>query len=483
MSNTLIQVLAKFQTVIVDRLTESTTSIEILSNKSLGLTMPDGRYGFIVNEGLANQEFIIGTLTGNTLSELTRGVSPIDGKTSIPNLIKSHRKNSSIKITNHPALTQVVRALSGIDTLNPIQPIKYGTAPELLLPEELATVGYVLSVITTGNVNLGSLTIPGRALSVSEGDIVYLDESDGIWKKTDASDKEKSVGVKLGVARGTVDEIVAEPIPGGVLIQGLETQGTYTAGEIYYLSDTEGELSTTPGTNSVVFGIADFNENLLILEKLPEFINSATASETPAENAGKVPKLESNGKLSGEFLAINKKTVYITDSQTYTVPEGVFRIEVEIQGAGGDGGNSTSSTASNQATGGGSGGYAKKAYENLDETYQIVFSSGDIDFNSDMNVTKGSNGQSNIPNTDPIMAGGIGGTATGGDINVDGQRGHSAPQRLPGGDSFFGRCLFITSNGNGPDGQGYGSGGGGSRAAGTGGTGAPALCVIHEYYK
>lgn len=360
MSTTLIQVLAKFQTNIVDRITPSTTSVQILSNKALGITMPDGRYGFILNEGQANQEFVIATLSGNTLSDFTRGVSPIDGKTSIPELIKTHKRNSVIKITNHPALTQVLRALGGLDSLDVLNPIRYSSQPDLLLPEELATVGYVLSTITSGNVALGQVIIPGQALDVNAGDWVFFNKTTGIWERTDATDESKFANTLIGVSRGTVDEIVPTPIQGGVLIAGVETNETYVPGQKYYLSDTPGEISDTPGTLNFMVGTGDENENL-VLEKSPNATsyNSGVVQEATQTQVDNGTDVGSNGVRL--FVPPSKMTatkkIKFTSNGTWVKQANLKSVLVEVWGAGGGGGGGRVNNSIQAASGGGGGAY------------------------------------------------------------------------------------------------------------------------------
>jgi hypothetical protein len=73
-----------------------------------------------------------------------------------------------------------------------------------------------------------------------------------------------------------------------------------------------------------------------------DFINKSEADETPANDEGRVPKLESDGKLDGSFLRLPVRHVY-TSSGTWTKQEGLKYIEVELvgAGAGGQGGGQT----------------------------------------------------------------------------------------------------------------------------------------------
>ena len=101
---------AKFSTVLSVGISDVATSmvLESITTRD-GEPLDDGLYAFVIDRGLENEEFVIGTLaeTG-VFTFLVRGVSYIDGATSIPANIFSHRKGATIEITAHPVLTELV---------------------------------------------------------------------------------------------------------------------------------------------------------------------------------------------------------------------------------------------------------------------------------------------------------------------------------------------------------------------------------------
>lgn len=109
----------------------------------------------------------------------------------------------------------------------------------------------VLGVLTTINV-----IVPGKAgENVSAGQSVYFDLTDNEWKLTDADTAATVNGVQLGIAQGTGTNGVA--ITGGVLLQGVDThQSGLVEGDVQYVGNTAGAISTTPGTTEVTVGIA-----------------------------------------------------------------------------------------------------------------------------------------------------------------------------------------------------------------------------------
>lgn len=115
--------------------------------------------------------------------------------------------------------------------------------------------------------------------------------------------------------------------------------------------------------------------------------------------------------------------VLTSGSGNWTVPDGVYRIKVTAVGGGGGGGGSAN---------GGNGG---------NTTFSTVTANG------------GSGGASGA-------IGGAGGTATGGDINIPGQRGQDANTASTSGGRSGGSSLMgfggLSTN---TDGHGYGGGG------------------------
>lgn len=76
---------------------------------------------------------------------------------------------------------------------------------------------------------------------------------------------------------------------------------------------------------------------------------------------GSKVQLVSTGRASGGGAATSGVTTYSAGSHTYTVPDGVYRIECEVWGGGGGGGYAFPSA--NAGTGGGGGGYSRGVFD------------------------------------------------------------------------------------------------------------------------
>lgn len=183
-------------------------------------------------------------------------------------------------------------------------------------------------------------------------------------------------------------------------------------------------------------------------------------------------------------------------SQTWTKPTGLKYVVVEVQGAGGAG---QTAGANNSGASGSAGGYSKKliSASSLGATETVYVGFGGLysdtesleslggspsSFGSHLSAQGG--GMVDQANND----GGIGGTATGGDLNIQGGDGNNAlsgTQDLTpnGADSMLGSGGHGAISGvAGKAGRGYGSGGGGGWNSTASGVGANGIVIVTEYY-
>lgn len=208
-------------------------------------------------------------------------------------------------------------------------------------------------------------------------------------------------------------------------------------------------------------------------------------------------------------------------SGVWTRPNRLRKVVVEVQ-AGGGGGGGTASTGTHgfaAAAGGAGGGYSRKLIDAtaLGATETVTVGSGGAggllgantgqtggtsSFGSHCQALGGEGGEGcvNLTTSQWILSG-LGGSASGGDINIPGESGEPG-MNLAYGDVALDEFLFQGGRGgasqlgrhdrrnkltaDGSDGSGYGSGGGGgaSSAGGAGrvgGDGAPGAVIVWEY--
>lgn len=236
---------------------------------------------------------------------------------------------------------------------------------------------------------------------------------------------------------------------------------------------------------------------------------------------------ESNGSLTilsngvdmlnlTEFT-LNEMTMQVyTADATWTKPDGLAYVVVEVIGAGGGGSTRGSSGKTTIAgAGGGGGGYSRKRIlaANLGATEVVTVgiggtatktgssfvdggTGGTSSFGSHCSANGGGGGQKYdaVAPATVSSVGGTGGSATGGDINVTGSRapdnvtGNGTDGAIPGlgfGAGGTGARTASTAIVNGSNGFDYGGGGGGGYSTGTNnaGSGANGLVLVYEFFN
>ena len=222
--------------------------------------------------------------------------------------------------------------------------------------------------------------------------------------------------------------------------------------------------------------------------------------------------LTNNGTASGFAEPSGLESMQqFTSSGTWTKPSGITKIVVEIFGGGGGGGGGRSSgTYPYGANGGGAGGYSMKVIDvSSISTATVTIGAGSSGAGADNAALAGGN-STWVDGTNTLTANGgtgglkgqvnisnLGGTASGGDINVSGgpgengftdPKGHggsggvqSASVGGNGVGDYYGNTNLSCRNAFGyahGGAGGAGSGGGGTR---TGGDGADGWCKVMEY--
>jgi hypothetical protein len=160
---------------------------------------------------------------------------------------------------------------------------------------------------------------------------------------------------------------------------------------------------------------------------------------------------------------------------TWTKPADLKAIKVTISGGGGAGGTSPSAAPSPGVPGGGGGftiGYIPAP--SIPGPVAITAGPGTNSFGAFCSATGGSNGGPSVPVANPAP----GGSGTGGLINFTGANG--AGTGSPRGFSYLTQHDTLS----GPSGAGYLYGGGGAAAKtpAVGGSGAPGIVIIEEFY-
>lgn len=127
---------AVFETSLQSRISSTDTSMTLVANSVRGGSSLSGFQCFTVDEGRTDAEYICGTVSGTSVTGLTRGIDPSTGTTSNSALRFAHRVGADVKITDFPLLEILRNQANGADTYP--NPLRYtaGVAPStaMILP-------------------------------------------------------------------------------------------------------------------------------------------------------------------------------------------------------------------------------------------------------------------------------------------------------------------------------------------------------------
>lgn len=411
------QAVAVFETSLASPMSAAATSMTLTANAIRGGGALSGYNCFTIDEGSAQAEVVCGSVSGTTVSGLSRGISQSTGTTTVAALQFAHRRGASVKITDYPIIQILKAQNSGEDTFE--NPIRYAS-------------GVSTTTLGTNEQNLASVAY---ANSLSFGAIPQASETAGGFV-------ELATGIEAAssTSSGSSARLV---LPASL---ATSTYNSATAPLKVVVTGNDGKID-------------------------PNFITITEGSL----NLGTTTQIGDFNAWDGFFK--QKQIITTTGTSTFSVPSGVTKLWVEVQGPGGHGGGSAADLGAGE--GGGAGGYAQEIVDVSATTSFPVFigegggSTGNrttfgtlgIEF---MNCTGGSQGDNSTQYAGP---GGAGGTCTGGDINIAGEYGNSIVLEsttaigAPGANSRYGTGgVGPANNSNGTaggDGTGYGTGGGG----------------------
>lgn len=274
-------VVATFESSLQSSITDTSTSMTLVSGTDAAGNALSGYICFNIDEGTALEEFVCGTAAGTSITSMIRGIDPVDGNLEVTALKKTHRRGATVKVTNYPSLGIVSRILAGTESLS--NTLTYDTGITPVASGDLVDKEYADTLVGGGTLSFDRIVISGTAgETVSSGQLLYRLSTDSEWYLTDADTATTVENVMLGIAMGAGTD--GNPITNGVLVRGIATNlSGLTANTIYYASNTAGGFSSTVGTKEVTVGIAlsttsmDFN---------PRFNQQLTEDEQDAISGG-----------------------------------------------------------------------------------------------------------------------------------------------------------------------------------------------------
>jgi hypothetical protein len=270
-----------------------------------------------------------------------------------------------------------------------------------------------------------------------------------------------------------------------VFIQFAAGGSSYTAGTGLTLSANQFSITNT-GTAGT-YGTST---------QIPVFITNAQGQVTSVTNTA-IGTLNQN--TTGTATLAKSTSAFTTGTaQTYTAPSNTQWVKVTVVGPGGNGGAATGQ----RATGGGGGGVAIK-WLSMTAGQTLVYTVGTASGTAStvasgtlaittITANSGTNG-AGTAYANSITAGGAGGAATNGDVNITGgQGGYSYGSGTTVQTNFGGKggdCPGFGSGGPalaivataGVQGQGFGAGGGGAHGNATAANGRGGIIIFEAF--
>ncbi len=288
------KLIADFETQLTSAISAGSTSFTILSvTDDDGVTIPDGKYYLTVDSGSSNKEYFVGTLTGATKTVASvSNVSRQGVETS--GAVRSHRVGVNVKMTdfatykNYMDETSIAGASNATTTLQGLVELatqaevdadtgtggtgastvptpavlaasKYGTrlptADQKSALQGDTTPDATNKFLTKGKLITAGETINGATLPVP----IYQNKIDNEFYVCDANDATKYKFLGFAISNGTDGNSMYAQFSGIVSgFSGLDE------GQKYYVSDTAGTISNTPGTQEILVGIAISTTEILI---------------------------------------------------------------------------------------------------------------------------------------------------------------------------------------------------------------------------
>lgn len=108
---------ANFETSLQTRISTSDTSMTLVSNSLKGGGALTGYHCFTLDEGRTDAEFICGSIAGTSVTGLERGVSYVNGTTTVASIQYAHRVGADVKVTDYPLIERILSVLTGKESL------------------------------------------------------------------------------------------------------------------------------------------------------------------------------------------------------------------------------------------------------------------------------------------------------------------------------------------------------------------------------
>jgi hypothetical protein len=161
---------ALYESSLASALSAAGTSFTVVSGTDRDGNALSGSYGFVLDEGSADEEFVIGSISGTTVTITYRGIDADAPNTEVSANKKAHRRGASVKISDYPILGIIRNILNGDEGLP--NKLKYSSTPTFDDVLQLVSKGYVDELtISQSGVPDGSTTTRGTFEEATQAEI------------------------------------------------------------------------------------------------------------------------------------------------------------------------------------------------------------------------------------------------------------------------------------------------------------------------
>lgn len=154
---TIPKAVALFETSLASSVTGSATTATLATGTDKEGTSLSGTYGFIIDEGSSNEEFVLCTASGTALTACSRGLSVTAPASASAALQKTHRRGASVKITDWPLIGTFQRLLDGTDEF-PATLTYASSVAACSANDDICDKAYIDGVAIAGAPNAGDAT-------------------------------------------------------------------------------------------------------------------------------------------------------------------------------------------------------------------------------------------------------------------------------------------------------------------------------------
>ena len=141
-------IVSVFETSLQTGITSTATTLTLTANSIRGGGALSGFSCVTLDEGNSNAEQVCGTVSGTTMSSITRGISYSDGITEVAANKYSHRRGASVKLTDSPIIQRLKAQNNGDSTF--VNQLTYESYLTPVDDEDIISKKYVDDIAIAG---------------------------------------------------------------------------------------------------------------------------------------------------------------------------------------------------------------------------------------------------------------------------------------------------------------------------------------------